>query len=73
MALCREMYDAVDIIFFKYLIDCFRIADISFYKCIIGAVLDVLKVLEITCICKFVDIDDTDLIAVFFEHIMNII
>ena len=73
MALSCEMYDAVDIIFLKDLVDCFRITDISFYKCIIGAILDILKILEIARICQLVDIDNTDLIAVFFEHIMNII
>ena len=73
VALGREMNDAVDIIFLKYLIDRFRIADIGFYKCIVGTVLDILKILEITGVCQLVDVDNTDLITVFFEHIMYVI
>ena len=42
MAFCREMYHAVDVIFRKNFGNCFFIADISLYKCIILSVFDVL-------------------------------
>ena len=73
MALGGKMHNAVNIILLKDFADCFRIADISFYKCIVVSVLDILEVLEISGVCKFVHIDNADLIAVFFEHIVNVI
>ena len=73
MALRCKMNDAVHIIFGKDLIDRLRVTDIRTYKCIVIAVLHILQVLKIACVCKLIDIDDPDLIAVLFEHIMNII
>ena len=73
MALRCKMNDAVHIIFGKDLVDRLRVTDIRTYKCIVIAVLHILQVLKIACVCKLIDIDDPDLIAVLLEHVMNII
>ena len=73
MTLCCKMNNAVDIIFIKDFHDCFTVTDISFYKCIVFTILDVLKILKISRICQFIYINDTNLIVIFLKHVMNIV
>ncbi len=73
MALRREMYDAVDIVLLENLVDRLGVADVRLDKCVVGLVLDVLQVLKVACIGKLVHIYDTDLIAVFFEHVVDVV
>ena len=73
MAFCRKMYDTVDIIFLKYLCYCFFIADICFYKCIVFSVFNILQVFKIACICQCIDINNADIIIIFFKHVMNVV
>ena len=73
MALRRKVNDTVHIIFLEDPVDRFCVTDVCPHKCIIVAVLHILQILQISCVRKLIDIDDPDLIAVLFEHIMNII
>ena len=73
MALRRKVNDTVHIIFLEDPVDRFCVTDVCPHKCIIIAVLHILQILQISCVRKLIDIDDPDLIAVLFEHIMNII
>ena len=67
------MNNPVYIFFCKNGSDRILVTDIGSYKRVIRAVLDILKVLEVACVCKLVDIDDTYVVAVFFEHVMNVV
>ena len=67
------MYYSVDIVLFKYLRYCILVADVCLNKCVIISVLDILKILKVTCVCKLVNIDNTNFIIVLSEHIMNVV
>jgi len=73
MRLCCKMNHTVNIIFCKDLADGFLIADICLDKGIILSVLDIFQIFKISCVCQLVHVDNTDLIVIFAEHIMNII
>ena len=73
VAFCREMNDSVYVILFKDLIDGVSVANICFDKSIIVAILYILKILKISRICKCINIYNTNIITIFFEHIVNIV
>ena len=73
MALRRKMHHPVNLIFLKNAGNRFLVADVRLYKGIIGPVLDIFQILQISRIGQQIHIDDTYLIAVFTKHVMNII
>ncbi len=63
----------VDIILCKYSANGFLIADISPDKCIIVTLLNIPQVFQIAGIGQRIHIDDADLAAVLFKHVMNVV
>ena len=52
------MYDSVDFVVLDYAAHFIKIGVISFHKCIVGAILDILKVGEVAGVCEFIEIED---------------
>ena len=73
MAFCRKMYDTINFIFLKNLMNRFRITNIRFHKGIILSVFYGFQIFQISCIGQFIYIDNTNFISILFKHIMNII
>ncbi len=64
VALSGEMYDSVDFVVLDDAAHFIKIGDISFHKCIVGAILDILKVGEVAGVCEFIEIEDMVLIVI---------
>ena len=73
MALCCEMNHAVDIVLLEDFGNGFAVTDVCSYESVVRIILHILQILQITCIGQHVHIDNTDLLTVFAEHIMNVI
>lgn len=73
MTLCCKMNDSINVIFIKDLHDCLAVTNISFHKCVIFTVFNIFQIFKISCISQFIYIDNTDLVVIFFKHIMNIV
>ena len=73
MTFRREMYDAVNIIFFEYLIDRVRITDICPDKSIIISVLHIFQIFQIASVGQLIYVNDPDFVIIFFKHVMNIV
>ena len=58
MTLSGEMDNAIHLLVLHQLVESIEITDIHLHKLIVGLVLDVLQVCQITCIGKFVEVDD---------------
>ena len=58
MALCSQMYDAIDLLILHQLIKGIKVADIHLHELVVGLILDVLEVSEITCIRELIKVDD---------------
>ena len=70
MALGSEMDDTVNLLVLHQLIESIEVADVHLDKLIIGLVLDVLEVGEVTSVCKFVQVDDV-ILRVFVHEEAN--
>ena len=73
MALSCEMNNAVYIVLLEDLDHLLSVTDISFDKGIILFIFDILQILQIARVGQAVHVDDADSVAVFLEHIMNIV
>ena len=73
MALCCEMYNSVDIVLGKNLLDCLLVTDISPYKCIVRLVCDILEVLKVSCVGEHIHIDDADSVAILLKHVVYVV
>ena len=73
MRLGRKMDNAVNVIFTEYPLNRFPIADIRLYELIVLPLVNALQVCEISGVGQLVDIYYPDVVAVFFEHVMNVI
>ena len=73
MALCREMHYPVDIVLLENLRNGILIANIRLHKGIILSVLVIFQILQVARIGQLVHVDNTDLVVIFAEHIMDII
>ena len=73
MGLCCKMYNTVNLILRKDLCDRCTVADICFYKCIIISILDIFQILKVSGIGQLINVDNANLIIIFFEHVMNVI
>ena len=52
------MYDAVDVLVLHQLVESVEVADIHLDKLVVGFILDVLEVGEITCISELIEVND---------------
>ena len=73
MALCREMHYPIDIILRKNFGDGLLITYVRLHKCIVFPSLYFFQIFQISCIGQTVHIDNTNFIAIFPKHVMNII
>ena len=58
MTLGGQMDDAVDVVLFHQLPDRVEVADVGLHEGIVGLVLDVLEVGQVSCVCQLVEVDD---------------
>ena len=72
VALCRKMYNSVNIVLLENLIYSFYITDVFFNKDIVFIVFKFFQIFRISCISKFIQINNFN-ILILFKHIMNII
>ena len=53
--------------------DGFLVADICLHESVIITLLHILEILQVSRIGQGIHINDTDLVIVFFEHVMNVV
>ncbi len=58
MGLRRKVDDAVDLLFLHEFEDALKVADVHLHKPVVGLVLDVLQISQVTGIGQFVQVDD---------------
>ena len=73
MAFGCEMYHAVNIVLRENFADGFLVADICLHESVIITLLHILEILQVSRIGQGIHINDTDLVIVFFEHVMNVV
>ena len=73
MALSCEMNNAVYIVLLEDLDHLLSVADIGFDKGIILFIFDILQILQIARVGQAVHVDNADGVAIFLEHIMDIV
>ena len=67
MTLSSKVNDTVNLLVLHKLVECVEIADIHTNKLIVRLILDILKVCEVTCVCKLIKIDDIILWILIYE------
>lgn len=58
MAFSYKMDNVINLLILLPLVECIEVADIHFYKLVVGFVLNLLKVSEITCVSESIKIND---------------
>ena len=58
MAFGCQMNDTVYLLFLHQFIESIEVADVHLDKLVVGFVLDVLEVSQITCVCELIEVDD---------------
>ena len=73
MAFRSKVYNAVDVVLIEDLFDGILIGYISLYEGVILPAFNVLEVLKVSCVCEHIHVDDTDLVSVLFEHVVDVV
>src|SRR5574344_2638128 len=58
MTLCRQVNDTVNLLILHELVESIKIADVHLHKLVVGLILYILKVCQVSSISKLVKIDD---------------
>ena len=67
MRFSGQMDDAIDLLVLHQLVEGIEVADIHFYKLVIGFVLDILQIGEVASIGQFVEVNDV-IIRIFVHE-----
>ena len=70
MGLCSKIDDIVRIIFLQKICNQFLIADISLHEDMTRIILNLLQILQVSCISQLIQVDDLD-VLILLEHVID--
>ena len=72
MRLCSKMDNTINLLTLHQFIKRLKVAYIHLYKLVIRFILHILKICKITCICKFIQINDIILRIFVYKEPYNV-
>ena len=73
MTFSSKVNHPVDVMLFKYLLNCLAVTDIYLIKLIILTIFNIFQIFQIPCIGQTIYIYNLNLVSLFPKHVMNVI